>query len=84
MLPSVTLTTDFGLRDHYVAAMKGAMLGVEPSLRFVDVSHDVAPQDVMEAAFVLRGAAPYFPAETVHLAVVDPGVGTPRRPIAQA
>src|SRR5690606_24207545 len=82
LLPPVTLTTDFGLRDAYVAAMKGAMLQVEPALRLVDVTHEVDPQDVMGAAFLLRQALPFFPAGTVHLAVVDPGVGTDRRALA--
>jgi S-adenosylmethionine hydrolase len=79
---TVTLTTDFGLRDGYVAAMKGAMLRVEPGLRLVDVTHEVPAGDVMAAAFVLGQAAEHFPAGTVHLAVVDPGVGTDRRPLA--
>lgn len=78
----VTLTTDFGLRDGYVAAMKGAMLHVEPELRLLDVSHAVAAQDVMEGAFVLRQVVPYTPPGTVHLAVVDPGVGSARQGIA--
>ena len=78
----VTLTTDFGLRDGYVAAMKGAMLSAEPALTLVDVTHQIAAQDVMDAAFVLRQAVPSFPAETVHLVVVDPGVGTERRALA--
>ncbi len=78
----VTLTSDFGLRDAYVAAMKGVLLGLAPSVRLVDVSHDITPQDVMEAAFVLRGTVPFFPAGTVHVVVVDPGVGTTRRPVA--
>ena len=78
----VTLTTDFGLCDGYVAAMKGAMLSVNPDVRMIDVTHEVSPQDVMEAAFVLRQVVPRFPAGTVHLAVVDPGVGTERRAIA--
>jgi S-adenosylmethionine hydrolase len=67
-----------------VAALKGAMLRRAPAVRHVDVTHHVAPQDVMEAAFVLRQAAPLFPADTVHLVVVDPGVGTERLPIAAA
>lgn len=78
----VSLTTDFGTKDGYVAAMKGTMLGVAPETRFVDVSHEIPPQDVMEAAYVLRQAAWTFPEDTVHLAVVDPGVGTSRRPLA--
>ncbi len=79
---TVTLTTDFGLRDGYVAAMKGAMLSVAPDLRMVDVTHEIPAQDVMTAAFTLRQVVPHFPAESVHLVVVDPGVGTDRRPIA--
>ena len=78
----ITLTTDFGTRDAYVAAMKGTMLDIDPDVRFVDITHEISPQDVMEAAFVLRQAVPYFPPDAVHLVVVDPGVGTERRPIA--
>jgi len=78
----ITLTTDFGSRDAYVAAMKGVMLSIHASATLVDVTHEVAPQDVMEAAFVLRDAAPHFPPGTVHLAVVDPGVGSSRRAVA--
>lgn len=81
-VPVLTLTTDFGLDDAYVAAMKGVILSIAPDVRMVDVSHGIAAQDVMGAAFVLRGAAPHFPSGTVHLAVVDPGVGTERRAIA--
>jgi S-adenosylmethionine hydrolase len=82
VLPAVTLTTDFGLRDSYVAAMKGGMLSVEPRLRLIDVSHEVAPHDVMEAAFLLRQVVPFYPPGTIHLAVVDPTVGTDRRAVA--
>jgi S-adenosylmethionine hydrolase len=78
----VTLTTDFGTADAYVGAMKGALLRIAPDLRIHDLSHDVAPQDVAHGARILRGACPFFPAGTVHLAVVDPGVGTARAPIA--
>lgn len=78
----ITLTTDFGTRDGYVAAMKGTMLDIHPQARLVDVTHEIHPQDVMEAAFVLRTAVPYFPTESVHLVVVDPGVGTQRRAVA--
>lgn len=77
----VTLTTDFGLADGYVGAMKGVLLNIAPGAHLVDVSHDIAPQDVRQAAYVLRRAAPYFPRGTVHLAVVDPGVGSARRPL---
>lgn len=82
MPPLITLTTDFGTRDAYLAAMKGTLLAMVPEARLVDISHEIAPQDVMEAAFVLRQAFPFFPAGTVHLVVVDPGVGTLRRALA--
>lgn len=78
----VTLTTDFGLRDGYVAALKGVMLSAVPNLTLVDVSHEVAAQDVMEGGYVLGQALPYLPEDAVHLVVVDPGVGTERRAIA--
>lgn len=77
----VTLTTDFGLLDHYVAVMKAVILGETPAARLVDISHDIPPQDVMAGAWVLRNAYPHFPTGTVHLVVVDPGVGTDRKPI---
>lgn len=77
----MTLTTDFGTRDGYVAAMKGVILGLAPGASVVDVSHDVAPGDVRGGAFVLAQAAPYFPAGTVHVAVVDPGVGGAREAV---
>jgi hypothetical protein len=75
----VTLLTDFGLRDHYVASMKGVMLSLNPDLHFVDISHLIPPQDIFTAAFTLGQAAPCFPLGTIHLAVVDPGVGTARK-----
>lgn len=77
----LTLLTDFGTSDAYAAAVKGVALGINPDLTIVDITHDVAPQDVSAAAFLLGSAAPYFPRGTVHLAVVDPGVGTERRPL---
>jgi S-adenosylmethionine hydrolase len=80
--PIITLLTDFGLGDHFVAAMKGVMLGINPDLRFTDISHLVPPQDVFSGAFTLGQACFYFPRGTIHLAVVDPGVGTARKPIA--
>ena len=82
MASIVTLTTDFGTRDSYVAAMKGVILGIAREARLVDVSHEVAAHDVTEGALALEAAAPFFPAGTVHLAVVDPGVGTERRGLA--
>ncbi|HZX40335.1 MAG TPA: SAM-dependent chlorinase/fluorinase [Myxococcaceae bacterium] len=78
----ITLLSDFGLEDGYVAAMQGVIAGIAPEARLVDVTHLVPPQDVAFARFRLLTAAPYFPAGTVHLAVVDPGVGTARRAVA--
>ena len=75
----VTLTTDFGVRDPYVAEMKGVMLGLVPDVRLVDITHDVDSHDVVGAALILEAAIAFFPPGTVHLAVVDPGVGTARR-----
>jgi hypothetical protein len=75
----VTLTTDFGLRDPYVAEMKAVILGICPDAVIVDVSHEVAKFDVRTGAYMLASAAPYFPKGTVHVAVVDPGVGTARK-----
>jgi len=78
----ITVTTDFGTADGYVGAMKGVMLSIAPHVRLVDLSHQVPPQDVALAAYLLYTVAPFFPPNTVHLAVVDPGVGTRRRAIA--
>lgn len=77
--PIITLLTDFGTRDAYVAAMKGVILGINPRAVLVDLTHQVPPQDITTGAFLLAEAAPYFPPGTIHLAVVDPGVGTSRR-----
>src|SRR5260221_14333500 len=78
----VTLLTDFGLADTYVGQVKGAILAACPAAVLVDLTHAVAPQDVFGAAFLLWSAVEAFPRGTVHLAVVDPGVGSPRRAIA--
>ncbi len=78
----ITLTTDFGLVDGYVGTMKGVILGIAPSVTIVDISHNIPPQDVREAAYVLYTAYPYFPSGTIHVVVVDPGVGSERRAIA--
>lgn len=75
----VTLTTDFGLSDGYVGTMKGVILSIAPDVTLVDITHDIAPQHIRQAACALHAAAPYFPPETIHLAVVDPGVGSDRR-----
>jgi S-adenosylmethionine hydrolase len=84
----VTLTTDFGLRDAYVAEMKGVMLGIaraaQQPLQLVDVTHDVERHDITEGALALEAAVPFFPRGSVHLAVVDPGVGTTRRGLVVA
>jgi S-adenosylmethionine hydrolase len=78
----LTLTTDFGLADWYVAAVKGVVLGLAPGTQIVDLSHEVPPGDIETAAFLLTAAVPAFPPGTVHLAVVDPGVGSARRLLA--
>ncbi|HTR65060.1 MAG TPA: SAM-dependent chlorinase/fluorinase [Terriglobales bacterium] len=79
--PIVTLTTDFGLNDHFVGTLKGVILGIAPDAEVVDISHSVQPYDVLDGALTIAQAYSYFPAGTVHLVVVDPGVGTSRRPI---
>jgi S-adenosyl-L-methionine hydrolase (adenosine-forming) len=78
----ITLTTDFGSDDHEAGVLKGVIWNIAPSVKIADLSHDIAPQNVFEAALLLWRCAPYFPDGTVHLVVVDPGVGTTRRPIA--
>jgi S-adenosyl-L-methionine hydrolase (adenosine-forming) len=82
MRPVVALLTDFGLRDHYAGTMKGVVLSVCPEATLIDITHDVPPHDVMTAGLELAASYRYFPAGTVFLVVVDPGVGSPRRPIA--
>jgi S-adenosylmethionine hydrolase len=78
----ITLLTDFGDTDYFVAAMKGVILSVQPEVTFVDISHEIPPHDVAAAAFTLLACYRDFPSGTTHLAVVDPGVGSERRPIA--
>ena len=77
----LVFTTDFGLADSYAGVMKGVALGINPDLRFIDLTHQIAPQNVAQGAFVLGVSYRYFPADAIHVAVVDPGVGTARRPI---
>ena len=77
----VTLLTDFGERDYFVASMKGVILNINPQARIVDLSHQVRPQQVDEAAYLLKSCYRYFPEGTVHVVVVDPGVGSARRPL---
>jgi len=79
--PIVTLITDFGLSDHYAGVMRGVILGICPQAEIVDISHEVGAYEVVEGAFLLSQTYPYFPRGTVHVVVIDPGVGTARRPI---
>jgi S-adenosylmethionine hydrolase len=80
--PVIALLSDFGTRDHYAGTMKGVMIGICPDVTFVDITHDITPHDVMEGALQLAASCRYFPAGTIFLAVVDPGVGSSRRGIA--
>jgi len=81
MKPVITLTTDFGLADAYVAVMKGVILSVSPEANIIDISHSIEPQNIAQAAFILNIAYRYFPKHTFHVAIVDPGVGSERRGI---
>jgi hypothetical protein len=80
-VPIITLLTDFGLGDYYVAAMKGVILGRNPEVRIIDICHEVSQQNILSAAYVLFGAYDHFPSGTIHVVVVDPGVGSARLPI---
>jgi len=79
--PIITLTTDFGSNDHFVGVMKGVILDIVPEAQIVDICHSVQPFDVLDGALTISQAYSYFPTRTVHVVVVDPGVGTARRPI---
>lgn len=79
--PIITLLTDFGTADYFVAAMKGVILSDSPNAGIIDITHDIPPHDIEAAAFVLLNASSSFPAGTIHVAVVDPGVGSSRRPV---
>ncbi len=79
--PIVTLTTDFGTRDPYVGSMKGVILSIHPAARVIDVTHELPPHQVLPAALLLREVCPRFPPGTIHVAVIDPGVGGRRRPV---
>lgn len=81
MDPVITLTTDFGVDDAYVAIMKGVILGINRKVRIIDITHSVEPQNISQGAFILGIAHRYFPKGTVHMAVIDPGVGSERRGI---
>jgi S-adenosylmethionine hydrolase len=78
----ITLTTDFGLADSYVGTMKGVILNIAPTARMVDITHDVSPQNTHQAAYIVQTFYRYFPAGTVHLVIVDPGVGSARGAVA--
>jgi S-adenosylmethionine hydrolase len=78
----ITLTTDFGLADSYVGTMKGVILSIAPDARLVDITHNISPQDIHQAAYIVQTFYAYFPPGTIHLIVVDPGVGSERRAIA--
>jgi len=78
----ITLTTDFGLRDGYPGVMKGVILRITPDTHIIDISHFVRPQNILEGSLILNRTYPFFPDGTVHILVIDPGVGTSRRPIA--
>jgi S-adenosyl-L-methionine hydrolase (adenosine-forming) len=82
VLSIITLTTDFGTKDGYAAQMKGVILGICPQARLIDVTHDIQPYSLIEGALVLKGVSRYFPEGTIHLGVVDPGVGGARRGMA--
>ncbi len=79
--PVITLLSDFGLSDSYVGAMKGVIYSICPGASIVDITHEVPPQDLLQGAFLLSAAWRFFPSGTVHVAVVDPGVGTERKPL---
>ena len=79
--PIITLTTDFGLSDHFVGVMKGVILGIEPAAQVIDISHGVQPFQIADGAFTIAQAYGYFPKKTIHVVVVDPGVGSARRPL---
>jgi len=78
----ITITTDFGLRDGYGGVMKGVIWGINPIAKIVDITHLIPPQDVNQGSIALSQVVPFFPENTIHVAVVDPGVGTTRRPMA--
>jgi len=78
MRPLITLTTDFGLDDPFVGIMKGVILNIEPDANIIDITHNIEPQNILQAARVLKATFPWFPRKTIHIVVVDPGVGGPK------
>ena len=81
-MPIITLLTDFGVQDEFVGVMKGVILSINPSVTVVDITHSIDPQDLVQGAYFIPYAYPYFPRETIHVVVVDPGVGSERKIIA--
>src|SRR6202042_3944941 len=79
--PIITLTTDYGTGDHLVGVMKGVILSINPDVHIVDITHHVLAHDILDGAVTIAQTYSYFPPKTIHLVVVDPGVGTARRPI---
>lgn len=79
--PIITLTTDFGLTDHYVGTMQGVILGICPDAQIVNITHEIPSFSTLDAAYAIAQSAPYFPAKSIHVVVVDPGVGSSRRAI---
>lgn len=79
--PIITLLTDFGLEDHFVGVMKGVIANINPEALIIDITHNIAPHDVFQAAFLIKSSYLHFPPATIHVVVVDPGVGTSRRAI---
>ena len=82
MRPLITLMTDFGLSDPFVGVMKGVILRIVPNAEIIDLTHEIEPQNIIQAAWVLKSSHSYFPPKTIHLVVVDPEVGSARRPLA--
>ena len=80
-MKTIALITDFGLNDNFVGVMKGVILKINPTVNFIDISYNIQPQDIFSAAFLLKGSYKYFPKKTIFLVVVDPGVGSKRKPI---
>ncbi len=82
--PFITLTTDFGNKDPFVGIMKGVIVSINPSVKIIDITHNISPQSILEAAYTLEMSYESFPHKTIHIAVVDPGVGSVRRPLLVA
>ena len=82
--PIITLTTDYGTSDHLVGVMKGVMLSINPEVNIIDITHNVISHDILDGALTIGQAYKYFPPKTIHVVVVDPGVGTQRRPVLVA